>query len=98
MIKLLLSFMVVLGAEVAAAGRYLQQTEGSPLLPSTPFTTAAAPILIDAPLAESRKKLNALNFYFFFIFSLPCGLPSVFKNYYCLSQLLQSSQLRHALQ
>lgn len=51
--RLLLIFLVVLGAEVATATRYLHQTEPSPLLPSMPYSIPEPPILINAPLAES---------------------------------------------
>jgi hypothetical protein len=60
MMKLMI-FLIVGGQVVfAATGRFLHQTEAPSLLPSTPFTTADPPILVNAPLAESSKNLMEL--------------------------------------
>ena len=56
MLKFLI-LLVVLGVEVAAGRRYLHQTPPSPLLPNAPITQADPPILVYAPVAESREKL-----------------------------------------
>lgn len=63
--KFLFIILVLVGGEVAA-GRYLQQTEASPLLPSVPVSTAETPILVYAPLAESSKKISIEHVLMFF--------------------------------
>ena len=55
--KRFLVFILVVVVARVAAGRYLHQIPPSPLLPSSPITQADPPILINAPVAESRKEI-----------------------------------------